>query len=514
MSTPRRRLGFAAAAALVALVASVNFLGGLGEPPHSIWDESYYLTAIARYEAGVAQFASHPPLGIALLAAGDELLHPNRGLDTTRMGRDMQIAGDQIPRGYSFAGVRLAPGVFAVLGAVVFFALMFILCESLAGALALTSLYVFENAFIVQFRAAQLDAFQIAFVLAALLCFSVSARRGARSSPLVDLGFGIFFGLANMVKVNAAVLALLGALLIARRIAIGWRSAPRGRLLLAGARDGVIMLVGCFIAVAGVFTIHFALSGLPPNAASPAGAKDLRFITAPYAQYLHGERPLSPAVVWAGASDYTRFMFSDFKGEPRSDPNGSVPLEWPLARGAINYRWDSNGRQTAYVQLAGNPAGWLLGLVALLAAIALVAARCLELWPPARPQRTPSAEARSEQPPRPQPPGAARRALIYMLLAQYGVFMAVHAYLGTQRVMYLYHYFIGLLLTFCLLPLVAAEAADRWPALRARRSVALGAMSVLLWAGFAFYAPLTFHWPLTHSQCEWLNLLGHVVSCR
>ncbi|MGI0067698.1 MAG: hypothetical protein ACREB9_04665, partial [Thermoplasmata archaeon] len=71
--------------------------------------------------------------------------------------------------GYSFAGVRLAPGVFAVLGAVVFFALMLVLCESLAGALALTSLYVFENAFIVQFRAAQLDAFQIAFVLAALL---------------------------------------------------------------------------------------------------------------------------------------------------------------------------------------------------------------------------------------------------------------------------------------------------------------------------------------------------------
>lgn len=493
MSAPRRRIGFAAAAVCVAAVATVVYLGGLGKPPYPIWDESYYLTAVARYEAGIAQFASHPPLGLALITAGDELLHPNRGIDTRHMGWAKKIAGREIPRGYSFAGVRLMPGVFATLGAVLFFALMYVLCDSVLGALALASLYVFQNAFIVQFRAGELDAFQIAFVLAALLCFAVSMKRGARGLRLLDLGFGLSYGLANMVKVNAAVLALLGPLLLARRIVIGWRAGQPARAWLEAGRDTLIMLAGCFIAVAGVFTIHFALNRLPPNTASPAGARDTLFITAPYAEYLHHERPLSPAVVWAAASDYTRFMVSDFKGVTRHDPNGSSPFDWLIGRRAINYRWDSSGAYTSYVQLAENPFSWLLGLAALAAAFALAAARPLGLWPPGH---------------------AGRRALIFALLAQYVFFMAVHLYIGTQRVVYLYHYFIGLILTFCLVPLVAAEAADRWPALRARKASLTWTMAALLWAGFAFYAPLSYHWPLTHSECEWRNLLGHVVDCR
>lgn len=523
----QRRTGVAAAAALVALAASVNFLAGLGRPAHPIWDESYYLTSVERYEERIAQFASHPPLGLALIAAGDALLHPNRGIDTRLVGWDKQIAGEKIPRGYSFAGVRLAPGVFAVLGAVLFFALMLALTQSTLAALALGNLYVFENAFIVQFRAAQLDAFQIAFVLAALLCFVVSARRGGRSSPRLELLFGVAFGLAVAVKVNAAVLALLGAMLIARRIGIGWRSAPRARLLLTAARDGAVMAGGCLAAIAAVFTLHIAINRLPPDPASPAGRKDLAFISSPYSAYLHRERPLSPAVVWAATRDYSRFMTADFKGVPRTDPNGSKPLDWPLQRGAINYRWDSTGKQTAYVQLAGNPVGWLLGLAALVGALGLIAALPFRRLPIAAVPRAELPRAPTTPAPRPITPGPLgapplgaplarpeRRALMVMLALQYLVFMAVHVYLGTQRVMYLYHYFIALLLTFCLVPLVAAEAAERWPVLRAWRAVLLGAMCLSLWAGFLFYAPLTFHWYLTHGQCEWRNVLQHIVHCQ
>lgn len=493
MFASRRRVGLGAAIVLVAVVATVNFLGGLGKPPLPIWDESYYLTAVARYEAGVAQFASHPPLGIALIATGDEILHPNRGIHTRHMGWAKKIAGQEIPPGYSFVGVRFASGVFAVLGSVLFFTLMYLLSESVLGALAFANLYVFGNAFIVQFRAAQLDAFQIAFTLATLVCFVVSVRRGARGSGRFDFGYGLCYGLANMVKVNVAVLALLGPLVIGRRVALGWRSSPHARLWLRAARDTVVMLAGCFLAVAGVFAADFALNPLPPNTASPAGAHDMTFVTAPYAEYLHHERSLSPAVVWAGAVDYTRYMVSDFKGVALTDPNGSAAIGWPLGRGAINYRWDSKGGRTAYVQLAPNPFGWWIGLAALLGALVILAAQQLGFWPIRR---------------------ADRRWLMIAFLAQYAVFMAVHIYIGTLRVVYLYHYFIGLILTFCLAPLVAAEVMDRWPVLRAhRRSLACG-MLALIWGGFALYAPLTFHWPLTHSQCELRNVLGHVVDCR
>jgi len=53
-----------------------------------------------------------------LLAAGDAWLAPNRGIDTHAIGWD--IAEERLPQHYSFAGVRLMSGVFAVLGAVLF----------------------------------------------------------------------------------------------------------------------------------------------------------------------------------------------------------------------------------------------------------------------------------------------------------------------------------------------------------------------------------------------------------
>jgi len=101
-----------------------------------------------------------------------------------------------------------------------------------------------------------------------------------------------------------------------------------------------------------------------------------------------------------------------------------------------------------------------------------------------------------------------------MLLAQWLLYMAVHAYIGIERVMYLYHYFIALMMAYCLVPLVFAEAAERWPALRERQASVLAGMAVLLWAAFIFYAPLTFHWYLTVAQCQWRDVLQHVVSCH
>jgi dolichyl-phosphate-mannose-protein mannosyltransferase len=541
-----RRIGFAQAAVVVALVASINFLANLGNPPAPIWDESYYLTAAVRYEEHIAQFASHPPLGLQLIAAGDVLLHPNERLATRHIGWDKKIAGDKLPKGYSFAGLRLMPGIFGVLGAVTFFALMYVLTQSVLAALAFSNLYVFDNALIVHFRAAQLDPFQITFVLGALLCFAVSARRGGRSSPAIDALYGLSVGFACMAKLNASVLAFLGVMLIARRIGIGWRTVPRLKLLLAAARDGLVMAGGCFAAIALIATLHVVLNPVPPVASSPAGRKDLGFVTPVYAAYLHRERPFSPAVVLDASQDYLHFMFEDLKGVPRTDPNGSKPFMWPLGRGTINYRWDSTGERTAYVQLADNPVGWYLGLVALIASAWLVldwswqtlrrTGRMQQAVPPARRTRHSAAHSaaraagrltgraaahsaapsgrRTDGPISGSPSDPARRALIVMLLAQWLLYMAVHAYIGIERVMYLYHYFIALMMAYCLVPLVFAEAAERWPALRERQAPVLAGMAALLWAAFIFYAPLTFHWYLTFGQCQWRDVLQHVIACH
>ena len=101
-----------------------------------------------------------------------------------------------------------------------------------------------------------------------------------------------------------------------------------------------------------------------------------------------------------------------------------------------------------------------------------------------------------------------------MLLAQWFLYMGVHAYIGIERVMYLYHYFIALMMSYCLVPLVFAEVAEGWPVLRERQASVLAGMAVLLWAAFIFFAPLTFHWYLSVHQCEWRNVLQHVVACH
>ncbi len=481
------------AAALLMALATINFLLGIGQPAHPIWDEKYYLTTAQRYEDGTAQFASHPPLGLMLIAAGDALLHPNRGIDTRPVGWNKQVAQERLPQHYSFAGVRLMSGVFAVIGAVLFFAVMLALTRSVLSALLLGNLYVFENSFIVHFRAAHLDAFQLAFALAALLCFVVSACRDQRSSPGLEFALGLFCGLATMVKLNAALWMLLGLMLVLRRVGLGLRSSPRARLLLTGLRDGAVIASGFLLAVVAVWTLHVAIARHPPLPGTSAGAKDNPFISNTYQAYLNSERGLSPAVVWAAARDYTEFMLADLRGLPKSDRNGSRAMQWPLHLRTINYRWDTNGVHTAYTQLAGNLCGWMIADLALLAATGLL---LLQRWRP-----VPSSSL-------------VRRDLMIMLLVQYLVFMAVHAYLGTMRVMYLYHYFLALVLAFCLVPLVLAEAGDRWPATRAWQEPALAAITMLLLCGFAFYAPLSFHHPLTHAQCELRNVVQHIVDCR
>src|SRR5262245_24746031 len=67
-----------AGALLVAVRAAITFLVGLDQPAGAFWDESYYITAAQRYRDHTAQFASHPPLGLMLIAAGDALAQPQR----------------------------------------------------------------------------------------------------------------------------------------------------------------------------------------------------------------------------------------------------------------------------------------------------------------------------------------------------------------------------------------------------------------------------------------------------
>jgi len=465
----------------VAVVSSLTLFIGLGSPTQPIWDESYYLTSTQRYLEGASQFASHPPLGLMLIAAGAALSDDHRGVDAHRLAATKAIAGEDVPRDYSYLRIRLASATFGVIGAVLFFQLMLTLTGRTLAALLLSNLYIFENAFIVQFRAGHLDAFQTVFVLLALLLFMRGAAR-ARTSE--DFALGLACGLAAMVRLNGVFLIPLGVLLTAHRL---WRAGADRAAWLGAARDGAVMALGFVLAATAVMTVHVAISRHPPDLATLAGQRDAGFVSPAYKAYLDGKRPLSPSVVLAAAADYRRYIAADFDGMARVDANGSSPITWPLHHGTISYRWDSDGVTTRYLQLAGNRVGWAVSLAGVIAAAILVFTRG---WTNPR-----------------------RRDLAVMLLATYAGFMVLHIALGQHRVMYLYHYFPGLLLGFVLAALGFAEARARWPELSVWRG-GLAAITVLHLACFAFEAPLTYHRPLSHAACEARNIGQTIVACR
>jgi dolichyl-phosphate-mannose--protein O-mannosyl transferase len=474
-------------AALVAVVSSLTLFIGLGAPAHPIWDESYYLTSTQRYLEGRAQFASHPPLGLMLIAAGaalsDASFSNGRGSAYDhRLAATKSIAGEDMPAHYRYIGVRLASAIFGVIGAVVFFLLMRELVGAAMPALLLANLYIFENAFIVQFRAGHLDAFQTTFVLLALLLVARGVMRD-RAKAGEDFALGLACGLATMVRLNGAFLLPLAALLIAHRAWRGGKPADWARAVRQGAAIGS----GWLLAATLVMTVHVAVNRRPPDPNTPAGQHDAAFVSQTYGAYLAGHRALSPAVVRAASNDYRRYIAADYGGMAKTDANGSDPLWWPLHHGTINYRWDFNGVRTSYLQLAGNRVGWAISLAGLIGGLTLALTGG---WTDPR-----------------------RRDLAFLLLATFGEFWLLHIALSQHRVMYLYHYFPGLLLGFALAALTLAEARACWPGLRAW-GVGTMVVAAAHLASFAFEAPLTYHRPLTSAACTRLNVGQVILACR
>lgn len=490
------RAGYWMVLANVLFFACAVYFFQYGAQKNIFWDENYHVTSAQRYLEGIAHFEAHPPLGKMLIALGEQLSGVNAGLDKHVLTLDKHIKGEELPAGFQFTGMRLLPTLFGVLSCLVFYWLALQLLRQPLYAMLASSIFIFENAYIVHFRAVHLDAFQIFFTLLfiALLVRFWLARRALR---MLEFGvLGVLFGLAVMVKVNALVLGaffvLLGLYQFPGRDGVaGWCRYCAGGALFSAA--------GFMLAVVATFTVSLWLTPALPDAATPLYEKDRPWMSETYVDYLQGERALGPRVVGQAMLDYVRFMNQDHRGVVKYDPDspdeaGSPFWMWPFQYKNINYRWDSNNGLTRYVQLAGNHWLWLTGLLSLVVATAAIAWQRLAGRPLVGRERS-------------------LYGLLEMLVLVYWLTFALHGYLSAQRVMYLYHYFLGLLFSFVLFLVLLAWCIERW---RPDYRWLLGGLG--LWLGiamscFAYVAPLTYALPLTEAQCQRLNTFHQTVKC-
>ena len=481
---------------LVGVIALLCFVARLAQPPYLFWDENYHVTSAERYIEGIAQFEPHPPLGLMLIAAGEVLVNPNQGIDKHILTTTKQIGGDDLPKGFSFAGMRLMPSLFAAGGALLFFGLMLELTQRRLYALLFSSLYLFENAFVVHFRAVHLDAFQMFFSLATLWQFVRLWRREHHIAWPQYVWLALWCSLAIMCKINAVLLLVLFPILYLKDQRHLGISANRSMDFLRKA--GVSLATGLLVTFV-TFYVHAAISRTLPDASTQAGRQDLDNMSPNYRQFLAQHGALTPTIVVTLAIDYFKFMDKDHKGVPKLDTtkpgeNGSHPLHWPVHDKTINYRWDSADGKTSYVQLTGNQVSWLLGFIAVLLSLQLISNHRIFNLPLQGSRKT--------------------YHLIEVFTALYVTFMLLHLWLITQRVLYLYHYFLGLLISYILVALMwqylceARQATER----QRTKSLVLGATAIAL--SFWFFLPLSNHWPLTHEQCELRNVFERVVECN
>jgi dolichyl-phosphate-mannose-protein mannosyltransferase len=482
---------------MVLILGLIMYFAGRAEPTHAFWDENYHVTSAERYLAGVGQLEPHPPLGLMLIALGEKLSGANAGIDKTPLLADKYINGDKIPEGFSFAGMRLMPSLFGALGALLFLGLMIELTGSRLIGLLFSSLYLFENAWIVHFRAVHLDSFQMFFCIGTLWMFLRMWKQTSALSWRQYAGMALLCGLGIMIKVNAAMLLALFPVIYfkdagTRGIGFSWTAQLRHFGIKAGASVATVLLV-----TATTFTLH-AIVGTKPVPPGSSGNTDNEFMSQTYKDYLGQQQTLTPSTLLAISTDYFKFMDHDHKGVPKLDvckpgENGSHPLHWPIQDKTINYRWDSANGFTRYVQLVGNQVSWYLGLAAVLLSFLTIANRRLF--------NIDTGNGRSY-------------ALIEVFTAIYVVFMLLHLYLGAQRVMYLYHYFIGLLISYLLIVLNWQNLCDFHKVRKSVRRLSALLIALAVLASGMFFLPLSNHWPLNKEQCERRNIFSHIVSCQ
>ncbi len=431
---------------LVALALITRFWSVL-QPAEVVFDEVYFKAFAGHYLDGHYFFDIHPPLGKLLLAGWASLIH----LSSSELLNGVATSLRYLP---ALAGTLLIPlfwGILRRLG--VSRPLAFL------GAAAL----LLDNALTVESRLILMDPLLLLFGLGALWAYlGARTTQGNARWLWLTLSATLAGAAASTKWTGLTALALVGLLWLADQS--DWRrhwGRRLGELALLIALPSIVYL--------GSFATHFALL-------TRSGEGDA-FMSARFQQTLPGNTQYNPHThlsFWAKFGELNSQMYRSNQTLTATHPYGSRWYTWPLELRPIYY-WagptDSQNRQ-GHIYLLGNPFVWWGTIAAILTGLILAYRRRTHLRP-------------------------ATKAALGLTGAAY--LMNFMPFMGVPRVMFLYHYFFSFVFS-------VAFAVLLWNDIGLSRRALLIALGALA-AGFLFFAPLTYGWPLTPAQLQLLSLI-------
>lgn len=453
---------------LVLIAAYLTHFRGYDSPQAVFWDENYHVASAYKYLDGIFFMEPHPPLGKLLIALGELIYHPNEAIDLHDF-----LATDYVkefPKGFSFTGLRFFPALLSWLTAVMFY--LVLLGANINPHIAFVGsfLYIFDNALIVHGRGAMLESPQLFFFTAALASFSFLFYRNGLSVGGALL-LGTLSGAAVSVKMNALVLVLLPLFLILSYWLFETRTArstvwPALKFILC-------FLLGALTVFSLSWYLHFNIASKPFENRFYRASKNYQAIIN---SGQSGKLSHFPLMLKEHLAFFTHYE----RGAPKldvckADENGSHPLNWLVGKKSINYRWEKHGSTVQYLYLQANPVIWGLALMGTFLAVMLTISH-LFFEVPIKNRRLFS--------------------LIALLVILYTAYMG--AVLQIDRVLYLYHYFLPLLISFVLAVLIFTYGYEQQVReLNRPTLIALALLALSIVLAFKFYAPLTYYQPIT-----------------
>ncbi len=460
----------------ILILSYFTMVHNFSNPPALFWDENYHIASAQKYLNGVYFMEPHPPLGKMLIALGEKIVNANP-VDNQFIGTDYAT---NPPPGFSFTGYRLFPVLLAWLTAPLLFCIFLLITRRQLWAMFFSMLYIFDNAIIVHLRSAMLESTLLFFGSLCVLAFLMllEAKSDRKKFRNASLFFGLSFGCVLATKAFGLIFILLP-------FALMFFLWPDWKKFLRFAWISAITFI---VVYCGIWYMHFSI-GSTVNPALP----DQGYYQASqeYKDILTQHKTRSLLSFPVMLRDHLDFVSHYQRGVPRldlckMDENGSPWFYWPFGGRTINYRWETpDGGAYRYLYLVPNPVVWAVGLIGIvLSAFLLLSSVLLPLKEPLE-----------------------RRYLLATFLGIYVSYMIAVSQI--TRVMYLYHYFIPLLLSFILaaISFMEIKRIGKFTLNDDRRTGLLLTMAVLIFLGFQFMHPFSYYELIGDTNVKRRNIL-------